>query len=164
MLSGAMGHVYGSADIWPFSDGWKDHLDTPSATQIGYLVKLFARWFRLVPDQTHKVVTAGYGTFAPDAKVNSSNYVTTASTPDGRLAVSFLPAGGTIVVDMTRLCRPRASTVVRPHERHLSTGARHAVQEHGQGQADGAREERRRRARLGARAERIARGASPPGR
>ena len=35
--------------------------------------------------------------------VASSNYVTTASTPDGRLALSYLPAGGTPVVDMSRL-------------------------------------------------------------
>jgi Putative collagen-binding domain of a collagenase len=56
-----------------------------------------------VPDQAHKLVTAGYGTFAPDRNVGSSTYVTTAATPDGRLAISYLPAGGTIVVDMTRL-------------------------------------------------------------
>jgi hypothetical protein len=60
------------------------------------------RWFQLVPDQTHKVVTAGYGTFAPDTNTGSSNYVTTASTLDRRLAVSYLPAGGTIVVDLAR--------------------------------------------------------------
>ena len=29
--------------------------------------------------------------------------MTTASTPDGTLAISYLPTGGTIVVDMTRL-------------------------------------------------------------
>ena len=58
------------------------------------------QWFRLVPDQTHKVVTAGYGTFAPNANVGLSNYVTTAATTDGKLAVSYLPAGGAPVVDI----------------------------------------------------------------
>ena len=50
---------------WQFADGWKDHLDTPGSAQFGYLAKLFAGlpWFRLVPDQAHKIVTAGYGTF-----------------------------------------------------------------------------------------------------
>jgi hypothetical protein len=33
--------------------------------------------------------------------VNSSDYVTTAATPDRRLAVSYLPSGGTITVDTT---------------------------------------------------------------
>jgi hypothetical protein len=105
MLSGAAGQFYGNAYTWPFSEGWKEHLDTRGSAQVGHLVKLLAptRWFQLVPDQTHKVVTAGYGTFAPDTNVGSSNYVTTASTPDRRLAVSYLPAGGTIVVDMARL-------------------------------------------------------------
>ena len=105
ILSGATGQFYGNHIIWHLADGWKEHLDTPGSTQIGYLVKLFApmRWFQLVPDQTHKVVTAGYGTFDPNTNVGSNNYVTTASTPDGRLAVSYLPAGGAIVVDLARL-------------------------------------------------------------
>ena len=108
MLSGAAGQFYGNGYTWPFREGWKDHLDTPGSAQIGHLVKLLApmRWFQLVPDQTHKVVTAGYGTFAPDTHTGSSNYVTTASTPDRRLAVSYLPAGGTIVVDLARLAGP----------------------------------------------------------
>jgi hypothetical protein len=105
MLSGATGQFYGNHYIWGFVDGWKEHLDTPGSRQIGYLAKLFApmRWFQLVPDQTHKVVIAGYGTFDPNKNVGSSNYVTTASTPDRTLAVSYLPAGGTLVVDMARL-------------------------------------------------------------
>ena len=96
MLSGAAGQFYGNGYTWPFLDGWKDHLDTPGSAQIGYLVKLFApmRWFQLVPDQTHKVVTAGYGTFDLNKNVASSNYVTTASTPDGG--------------SPSRICRPEA--------------------------------------------------------
>ncbi len=105
MLSGATGQFFGSHHTWQFLDDWKQHLDTPGSAQIGYLVKLFAprRWYRLVPDQAHKVVTAGYGTFAPDRNVGSSTYVTTAATPDGRLAISYVPVGRTIVVDLARL-------------------------------------------------------------
>ena len=104
MLSGATGQLYGSHYTWGFPAGWKENLDTPGSAQIGYLVKLFApmKWFQLVPDQTHKVVTAGYGTFDANKNVGSSNYVTTASTPDGTLAVSYLPAGGAPVVDLAR--------------------------------------------------------------
>jgi len=104
VLSGAAGQFYGNHYTWQFADGWKQHLGTPGSAQVGYLAKLFEgrRWFRLVPDQAHRLVTAGYGTFASSGNVESSNYVTTAATPDGRLAISYLPAGGTITVDMGR--------------------------------------------------------------
>ncbi len=62
------------------------------ATQLRTLERLFIRrpWFRLVPDQMHKVVTAGYGTPTSQGNVNSSNYVTTASTQDGWLVISYI--------------------------------------------------------------------------
>ena len=107
-LSGAAGQLYGNHYTWQFTHGWQDHLDTPGSAQLGYLARLLARtpWFRLVPDQDHRIVTAGYGTFTSDGNVGSSDYVTTASTRDGSLAISYLPTGGTIVVDMARLARP----------------------------------------------------------
>ena len=104
-LSGAAGQFYGSKYTWPFPDGWKTHLNTTGTAQLGYLVKLLTarRWFQLVPDQQHKLVTDGYGTFKTSGSVGSSDYVTTAATPDGRLALSYLPDGGTITVDLSRL-------------------------------------------------------------
>ena len=104
-LSGATGQLYGNHYTWQFADGWKEHLDTPGSVQLGNLARLFAGmpWFRLVPDQSHKVVTAGYGTFRSDGNVGSSTYVTTAATPDGRVAVSYLPLGGTIELGMASL-------------------------------------------------------------
>lgn len=108
LLAGAAGQFYGSYYTWPFRDGWKDHLDTPGSIQVGHLVKLFAGrpWFRLVPDQSHRIVTAGYGTFTTTGNVGSSDYVTTAATPDGTLAMSYLPNGGKIRVDMSRFSGP----------------------------------------------------------
>jgi Protein of unknown function (DUF4038)/Putative collagen-binding domain of a collagenase len=105
ILSGATGQFYGNRYTWPFTDGWKDHLNTRGSLQVGYLAKLFAgrRWFRLVPDQGHKVVTAGYGKFSTGGNVGSSNYVTTAATRDGTLAISYLPTRGRITVDLARL-------------------------------------------------------------
>ena len=66
MLSGAAGQFYGNHYTWQFADGWKDHLDTPGSTQLGYLVRLLTglSWFRLVPDQAHRIVTNGYGRFS----------------------------------------------------------------------------------------------------
>ncbi len=108
ILSGATGQFYGNHYTWPFADGWKDHLDTPGSVQVGYLAKLFGgrQWFRLVPDQRHRIVTAGYGKFTSGGNVGSSDYVTTAATRDGKLAMSYLPTGGTVTVDTGRLARP----------------------------------------------------------
>jgi len=67
LLSGASGQVYGNRYTWPFSltrnpdQSWQDRLDTPGAVQIAHLMALFAprRWYDLVPDQAHTLVTAG---------------------------------------------------------------------------------------------------------
>lgn len=104
MLSGATGQFYGNHYTWPFAPGWKNHLNTTGSRQMRYLIRLFSgrRWFQLVPDQDHKVVTGGFGSVKTQGNVGSSNYVTTSITPDGTLAMSYLPTGGTITVDMGR--------------------------------------------------------------
>ena len=48
----------------------------------------------------------GYGKFTSGGNVGSSDYVTTAATRDGKLAISYLPTGGTVTVDTGRLARP----------------------------------------------------------
>ena len=106
-LSGTTGQFYGNHYTWQFADGWKRSIDTLGSAQLGYLVNLLARrpWFRLVPDLGHRIVTKGYGTFTPNRSVATSNYVTTAATRDGKLAISYLPGGGTIRVAMSRMAR-----------------------------------------------------------
>jgi len=108
MLSGSSGQFYGNHYTWQFAESWQHHLDTTGSRQVGYLAKLFEslQWFRLVPDQRHRIVTAGYGRFAVAGGVGTSDYVTTAATPDDSLAVSYLPSGGTISVDMARFTGP----------------------------------------------------------
>jgi Protein of unknown function (DUF4038)/Putative collagen-binding domain of a collagenase len=103
-LSGATGQFYGNHYIWPFSSGWQQHLDTPGSKQFGYLVRLLEGlpWYQLVPDIHHRVVTAGYGTYDGTANVLGSDYVTTAVTPSGKLALAYLPAGRTVTVNMSR--------------------------------------------------------------
>ena len=66
MLSGATGQVYGSKHTWRLEKGWETNLDTPGVIQLAYMKALFAerKWYDLVPDQTHTVVTAGYDSFA----------------------------------------------------------------------------------------------------
>jgi Protein of unknown function (DUF4038)/Putative collagen-binding domain of a collagenase len=105
LLSGASGQLYGNKYTWQFIDGWKDHLDTTGVTELQYITKLVADrpWFKLVPDQRHKLVTAGFGSFSSSGSVNDNDYVTAAKTPDGKLAIAYLPTGHTITVDLGRL-------------------------------------------------------------
>jgi hypothetical protein len=108
-LAGACGHVYGNGYVWPFRAGWKDNLDTVGAIQLSYCKILFQSrpWYALVPDQTHKLVTAGYGTFSsggsPHSSIDENDYVTAAFTSDGKLAIVYIPTARTITVELTKL-------------------------------------------------------------
>ena len=110
MLSGATGQLYGNHYTWQFLcpqrdgagdciGGWKDELDTPGQTEFGYVKQLFEslRWYDLIPDQNHAVVTGGFGTYGTD------DYATAASTSDGKLAIVYMPSSRTITVDLSRL-------------------------------------------------------------
>ena len=109
MLSGASGQLYGNHYTWGFQFGpWKDKLDTPGATQIAFMVRFFSslRWYDLVPDQDHMLVTSGFGKPADAGLVSDSDYVTAAVTADGTLAVVYLPTPRVVTVDMTRFSGP----------------------------------------------------------
>src|SRR6516162_10671114 len=73
LLSGATGQLYGNGYTWPFKRGWKEKLNTPGAVQMAHGQALFLPrpWHQLVPDQKHKVVVEGYGTF--DASTTRGN-------------------------------------------------------------------------------------------
>jgi len=109
LLSGACGHVFGNAFVWPIMTGWEDNLDTPGVVQFGYCRAVFESrpWYSLVPDQAHALVTAGYGTFwsggTPSYGISQNDYVTAASTPDGKLAIVYIPTSRTITVNLARL-------------------------------------------------------------
>jgi hypothetical protein len=113
ILAGATGQVYGSGSIWPFADNWKSTLDSTGAVQMAWVKTLFEprRWFDLVPDQQHKLVIAGYGTFDGSAHegnhyVMTSDYVTAGRTPDGRLAIAYMPSLRPLKVDLSQLRAP----------------------------------------------------------
>ncbi len=109
-LSGATGQLYGNGYTWPFKEGWKTNLDTPGAAQMAYVKALFESraWYDLAPDQTHKVVVAGYGTFdgtnsQGNRFVMTSDYVTAGRTADGSLVMAYMPTFRPITMDMTKL-------------------------------------------------------------
>ena len=107
MLSAATGQFYGNKYTWQFASGWPSHLDTIGSRQMTFVTNLFSRrrWFHLVPDSSHRLVVAGYGTYSSSG--NGNDYVTAARTRDGRLAIAYVPAGGPVDVDMTRMAGRR---------------------------------------------------------
>ena len=131
MLSGATGQVYGSAYTWRLENGWQKNLDTPGVIQLRYMKNLFVsrKWYDLVPDQTHTVVTAGYdrfscivGKFVAYASkdqdslilkafrkysgigsITSNTCATAARTSDGSLVMVYMPTIRAITLDMSKL-------------------------------------------------------------
>jgi hypothetical protein len=123
MLSGAGGQLYGSFYTVRLPTGWQSQLDSPGAMQIANVLKVFGprQWYGLVPDQTHTVLTAGYGTYDPNATVTNSDYATAARTVDGSLVIAYLPSARTITVDMTRLAGPASARWFDPTNGSFST-------------------------------------------
>ena len=108
LLSGSAGQMYGNRYTWPFISGWQNNLDTPGSLQMGYVKFLFAsrQWYNLIPDQTHTVVTAGFGTFADSGALGDNDYLAAARTPDGALVMAYMPTMRSITVDMSKLAGP----------------------------------------------------------
>jgi hypothetical protein len=124
LTSGACGEFAGSSD-WQFADGWEQRLNSPGLAQLGRLRALFAAlpWWRLVPDVDDRLVTAGRGhqlTRDEPLDVLDNDYATAARTPDGTLAVVYLPTPRTITVDPRVLAPGVRATWIDP-----ASGARH---------------------------------------
>ena len=133
MLSGATGQVYGSRYTWRFDKGWQTNLDTPGVVELGYMKDLFIsrKWYDLIPDQNHTIVTAGYHgsaeyigklwanfgdrsgllgrlfayvkRFTGLGSITANTYAPAARTFDGTLLIVYMPSIRTITVDMSKL-------------------------------------------------------------
>ena len=106
LLSGGTGFLYGNHYTWTFTSSWQQNLDTSGAKQIAHLEAFFRsrNWQDLAPDDKHGIVVSGYGTFDTGSDpFDTSDYVAAAATPDGKLAVAYLPTGGTITVNLAAL-------------------------------------------------------------
>ncbi|AUM19220.1 MULTISPECIES: DUF4038 domain-containing protein [Rhodococcus] len=100
LTSGSPGEFRGSDD-WEFRDGWEARLDTPAVTQLEAIRELWAswRWWELVPDVDEPFVLDGRGMRSTDDEmvdVLDNDYVTAARTPDGALAVVYVPTQRTM--------------------------------------------------------------------
>ena len=104
ILSGATGQIMGNRPIWLYDRGWEAAMDAPASVAMAHLKKLFdsRAWHELVPDQDHKVITAGLGEFF------GLDYLAAARTADGNTVIAYLPTGRAVTVDMSKVASQRA--------------------------------------------------------
>jgi len=102
ILSGACGHLYGSAAWTVKPEVWRKWLNSPGAQHMADLGRFLESipWHRIVPDTKHEIVTAGFG------ELGKTDYATTAWIPDGTLAITYLPVRRTVSVDLSKFNNP----------------------------------------------------------
>ncbi len=133
MTSGASGHVWGNThvnhsdrypqDVSSSSLTWQNQLNTPATTEVSMLTSVLnqLQWWKLVPDTGHQIVTAGYGTAAPNnLNLCNSNYATAAWVPDNTTpsqasqAIVYTPVATTLSVNIGMFAKPVAATWFDP--------------------------------------------------
>jgi hypothetical protein len=113
MTQGSPGHFYGSDD-WEFHSGWASRLNTlfaPEVATMADIVEEVPRWWDLVPNRT--LISSGAGmpldasgvgqTNDPSVDPSQSTYATGAVTPDGAVALIYLPTQRAIGVNTALL-------------------------------------------------------------
>jgi len=127
LLSGAFGIFYGNSPVWHFGSrgvydrggDWVAALNSRGAQDMARLITVFRDrpWWRLRPDQDHKVITAGYG------MIGKLDYATAARTSDGTLAIAYLPASATadreLTADLSQLAGPVNASWFNPTDGHV---------------------------------------------
>jgi hypothetical protein len=93
----------GNTPVWLFNPGWQTAVNgLASQDMVRFNALFLARaWFDLVPDQAHKIVTAGWG------EENGLDYVAAARTSDGATIIIYLPVAHEITVDLTQVAGNR---------------------------------------------------------
>jgi hypothetical protein len=107
VLSGAyLGGFFGNDAIWPFGDSydtmgatWQSQLGSVGSvgrSLMGTLFRSREHW-KMVPDISHAVVTAGYG--------SGQTLTVTSRTSDGQTIIAYIPTGNatTLTVDMSKI-------------------------------------------------------------
>jgi len=108
MMAGATGQFYANAYVWPFKDGWQGKLDTVGVRQVGYWKDFFLSipWQELIPDQRGAVLNSGAGAACDfNTSIAQCDRAVAARSPDGSMAVIYLPTPRTIKVNMSVLSR-----------------------------------------------------------
>ncbi len=112
-LSGGFGHVFGNFFIWSFGGEfannaawphgvlrpWKLEMEKAGTMGMLHWGDLFRsrRWFDLIPDQSHILVTSGLGEF------RGLDTLGVAATQDRRSLIVYMPTSRPITVDLTKV-------------------------------------------------------------
>ena len=108
VTSGATGYVFGNEDVNHFDSVYLSNLDTTATLQVKYVQQLLLNypWWTFAPDQTHAVVTAGYGTYnGTNGNLYNATYATT--TWDGSTtSITYTPVSTTLTVNLTKFSAP----------------------------------------------------------
>jgi hypothetical protein len=106
--------VYGAEGLWGWTSGSLDMATRPDAAARQTVtawnaVSRLPRWYRLVPDiHSGRLLTGDRGTKVTsddDYTSPTNDYVTGSITPDGTLALIYLPRGGAAHVTWAHLDR-----------------------------------------------------------
>ena len=130
LTSGALaGHMWGSYWIDRFDPAWQSHLNSQGTIELGYFKSFITalHWYDLVPDQTHSLITAGYGTYTSTGTPESSNYATGAKTADGTLAVIYTPVSHTLTVALGGFAGPVTAQWYDPTNNTFTNSFRLAI-------------------------------------
>lgn len=104
ILCGGMGHIMGNRPIWLFDPGWQGAMNLRGSVGMMNWGMLFRsrRWYDLVPDRNHEVVTSGLGEF------RGLDYLAAARTRDGSTVIAYMPTSRTIGVNMSKISGSQA--------------------------------------------------------
>lgn len=139
ITSGAFGTYYGATAVWEFrktdftwAQSMTDGAFPAQAQKLVNRIKALP-WHKLAPDLTSQLVTAGRGTYVTgggngatsgtDTDPLDNNYVTAALATDGSLAMVYVPAGGSITVDTSKVPGYTAAYWVDPTNADSTTTA-----------------------------------------
>lgn len=127
LTSGGCGSNYGGEGTWGWSapdDVVTNQVATVQQPAMRAAIESRPYWWDLVPDLNSSFLTAGRGTkaslpassgVAAGEYSGGGTYVTGAKTPDGRLAVIYMPnAATTLTVDTTQMATGYTTTWVDP--------------------------------------------------
>jgi len=112
-LCGGFGHVFGNFSIWSFGgvyvndagwplgshEPWQTAIEKSGTFGMVHWGDLFRsrKWYDLVPDQKHKIVTNGLGEF------RGLDYLGAALTQDGSTLIAYMPTARSITIDLSKM-------------------------------------------------------------
>ncbi len=115
LLCGAAGQFMGALGLFDFAPGWEQRLDSAGRQAQAHLGSLVRgrRWWELVPDLSRgkdyaswhddslrPLISSGVG------ELRGLDFASAARTPDGRLAMAYLPTPRQITFDLTQMSGP----------------------------------------------------------